>query len=99
VNTTISHLDQEALGRAASLFDATGRSTKRGSVAIRCLLAAELLVQAGANPDPSISRHSGDRATLGEALRLLGGLSDDVLRDDFVLDAMHHALLAHAATR
>ena len=99
MNTTISHLDQEALGRAASLLDATGRSAKHGSVAIRCLLAAELLVQAGANSDPSISPIGSERADLGEALRLLGGLSDDVLRDDFVLDAMHHALLAHAATR
>jgi hypothetical protein len=99
VNTTISHLDQEALGRAASLLDATGRSAKHGSVAIRCLLAAELLVQAGANSDPSISPIGSERADLGEALRLLGGLSENVLRDGHVLDAMHHALLAHAATR
>jgi hypothetical protein len=62
------------------------------------MLAADLLVRAGATPN--ISAEPGDdRRDVAEALRLLGGLPDHTLADYHVVEAMHQALLAHASTR
>ena len=99
--TTITPLDKRVLDRAASLLDTTARRSSLGDVSIHCLLAVARLTEAGTDTDPSTQPGSNapDRVLIGHALQLLGALPTDVLDDDSVLDAMHHALLAHAATR
>lgn len=101
MNTTLSDSDRVALDQAAALLDTLGRTANDGTVAIRCLLAAELLTAAGAEPDPTgiADELADDRTVLGQALRLLGSIDNDALDDERVLDAMQHALRAHAATR
>lgn len=96
---TISDADGQSIDQAAALLDATGRSATHGSVAIRCLLAAELLIQAGAEVVSTDRGRTDDREALGQVLQLLGGLTEAALGDEHVLDAIHHALLAYAATR
>jgi hypothetical protein len=100
--TTLSSLDKRVLDRAASLLDTTARRSLHGEVSIRCLLAVERLALAGAEPtaqQPGDGADRSDRVLIGHALQLLGALPADLLDDESVLDAMQHALLAHAATR
>lgn len=101
MNDTLSVTDRHALDGAASLLDELGRTANNPTVGIRCLAAAELLAEAGAEPDPATLPEEllDERSTLDEILRLLGSLDNDVLDDDRLLEAMQHALFAHWATR
>ena len=91
--------DRTRLQVATSLLDTVGRTASRGTVATRCLLAADLLVRAGADPASTGGPALDERDGIGQALELLGALTESALGDENVLEAMHHALLAHAATR
>ncbi len=86
------------LDRAASLLDAVARTTTNTQVLVRCLLAAELLAKAGATSIELDVANATERELLRQALRLLAH-SDEPSLDDVVLEATHHALFAHAATR
>jgi hypothetical protein len=90
--------DQTALGQAAALLEVTGRQSQKSAVGLHALSAAQLLADAGIQSADSAT-YRGDQACLREALRLFGTLSVDPLRDDDVLDALRHALLAHTAAR
>ena len=88
--------EPSTLDRAAALLDAVARTSSSASVAVRCLLAAELLSKAGATSDTDNRGDRSDRELLRQALRLLAA-SDSPELDDVVLEATHHALIAHAA--
>ena len=88
--------EPSAIDRATSLLDAVARTSTNTSVAVRCLLAAELLCKAGARSLPDERSERSDRELLRQALRLLA-ISDSPELDDIVLEATHHALIAHAA--
>jgi hypothetical protein len=90
------HTDQ--LNRPAALLDAVGRTASDTRVAIRCLLASESLHRAGARRRTIPGPVPDARTTIAAALKSLGALDDSTLDDDHVIGAMHHALLAHAAT-
>ena len=97
MRTTIRRVDQARLDLGATLLDTVGRTSTSAVVATRCLLAADLLVRCGATPASRTSPSVDDHALVVRALKLLGEVSDAVLDDDDVLEAMHHALLAQAA--
>lgn len=101
MNHTLTDTDHDAINKAAALLDELGRTATNPSVGIRALAAAELLTEAGAEPDPATATNefTDERRTLDEVLQLLGSLDNDVLGDDRLLEAMQHALFAHWATR
>lgn len=82
--------------RATALLDTVARTSSSTQVAVRCLLAAELLAKAGATSEPGDRGAASDRELLRQALRLLAA-SDSPELDELVLEATHHALIAHAA--
>ena len=88
--------EPSALDRATALLDTVARTSTSTNVAVRCLLAAELLWKVGATTRADDRRERSDRELLRQALRLLA-ISDSPELDDIVLEATHHALIAHAA--
>jgi hypothetical protein len=84
------------IDRAAALLDTVARTSTTMPVAVRCLLAAELLCKAGAEPHPDGRADATDRELLRQALRMLAASTTPEL-DEVILEATHHALIAHAA--
>ncbi len=100
MNIRVNGVDRDALHRSAALLEATGRRSPHSTIALNSLAAAHLLAEFGAvGCHPSIPPPLTDNQTLREVLSLFGGLSNDTLRLDPVLDALHHVLVAHLATR
>ena len=101
MNHTLSDSDRDAINEAATLLDELGRTADNPTVGIRALAAAELLTEAGAEPDPALlpAELVDERSALDEVLRLLGSLDNAALDDDRLLEAIQHALVAHWATR
>ncbi|MGH8961780.1 MAG: hypothetical protein ACRDWT_11425 [Jatrophihabitantaceae bacterium] len=66
---------------------------------MNCLTAAHLLDHAGASASVSCTGILSDQEALAELLDVLADVSDQALRDEDVLDALHHVLLAHIAAR
>jgi hypothetical protein len=96
MKTTIDH-DQAAMRRSAELLDAIGRDSETSAVALHCLTAAHLLSGAGIDHDTSGGRPASDRVALDEVLALFASVSPKLLRDEDLVEALHHVLLAHIA--
>lgn len=96
----LTEQDLDTMSQATALLDAVARSAENGVVAIACLLAASHLACAGAAPDPHQPPVTGNGAgQIRTALRLLSTLSAEAFEDENVLDAIHAAQQAYAATR
>ena len=80
----------------ASLLDTIARTTVHSEIALHALAAAQAL-DTPAAPLPAPVGDT-DRAALAEVLRLLAAMIADDGGDDLV-EAVHHALLAHIAAR
>ena len=93
------HRDQAALRRSADLLEAIGRNSPTSAVALHSLTAAHLLASAGIEHEVRSAPPTSDRAALEEVLGLLSSVCGDLLRDEDLLDALHHVLLAHIAAR
>lgn len=99
MNLHIAERDRGALHRSAELLEATGRRSQHSTVALNSLAAAHLLAQAGVGSCAPSIRPMTDSQTLREVLQLLGSVSNDTLRLDTILDALHYVLIAHLAAR
>lgn len=96
----LTEQDIDTMSRATALLDAVAHSAENGAVAIACLLAASQLAYAGAAPEPIKHPIAGDSAAeIRAALSLLSTLSVAAFADENVLEAIHAAQQAYAATR
>jgi hypothetical protein len=99
MNVEVEASDRAALHRSAELLEATGRRSSHSTVALNSLAAVHLLARIGVGACAEGVLPMTDGQTLREVLNQFGGLSNDTLRQDVVLDALHHVLVAHLAAR
>lgn len=101
MNRIINELDRVALTRCAVLLELIGRRSPRSSVALNCLSAAHFLARADidANAATRSETYQGDTPSLLDVLVLFAVTSEEAHRDDDVLSALDHVLLAHVAAR
>ncbi len=101
MNRVINEPDRIALTRCAVLLDLIGRRSTRSSVALNCLSAAHSLAHADIDASEAIrsETYRGDEISLLDVLALFAATSDQTHRDEDVLSALDHVLLAHVAAR
>lgn len=91
--------DRLVLCRCAGLLEVIGRSSTTSTVALHCLMAAQLLSHAGIQAATRSAQTAGDQDALSTVLAELDSVSSHAFRDDDLLDAVDHVLLAHLAVR